>query len=286
MDYPEIIKIKFMPTHDMYWWRGYGIDTREKLIWDVSRDDGIYLISHHSDNWAIVRTRTDEAYPLVTAVMPTCRGREKMARYAVEQFLNQSWKEKELIIVNEGDYWITDGSDINIREVRVQPGCYRNGTLHNIGDGIARGQYIIRWDDDDIHHPDRIKIQAEAAIIHVAPCSTLGKRIHYFMDDDIAFVKETSSCGLILYENKGNQYLDGIRGGTDEIFYKEHYQSTTIKLDNWPGIYVRIYHGINQICNRNHCMAGNSHLQPGEWEVGDCEDYLRSEIKKYREAIK
>jgi len=26
-------------------------------------------------------------------------------------------------------------------------------------------------------------------------------------------------------------------------------------------------------------------LKPGEWQVGDCEEYLREEIKKYREAI-
>ena len=285
MYYPERIKIKFNPTQDMYWWRGNGIDTREKLVWEVSREDGIYLICHYSDNWAIERIRTNEISPLVTAVMPTCKGREKMARHAVEQFERQSWPNKELVIVNEGTEWISNTED-NITEVRVPEKKYNNGGMHNIGDGIARGKYIIRWDDDDIHHKDRIKIQAEAAVIHPVPCSTLGKRIHYFMDDDIAFIKDTSSCGLILYENEGNQYLDGIRGGTDEIFYKEHYKSTTLKLDNWPGIYIRIYHGINQICSRNHCLAGNKHLQPGEWDVGNCKEYLQDSLQKYREAIK
>ena len=284
MEYPETIKIKFRPTQDMYWWRGHGIDTRDKLIWDVSRENGIYLISHFSDNWAIERPAMDELKPLVTAVMPTCKGREKMAIFALKQFQRQSWPNKEMVIVNEGTEWISNGED-NIIEVMVQEKRYANGGLHNIGDGIANGDYIIRWDDDDIHHPDRIKIQAEATIITASNCSTLGQRIHYFMDEDIAFIKPAMSCGLILYRNERKKYLTELHGGSDEVFFKEYYSHNVTKLDNWPGIYVRIYHGINQICNRRHCLAGMTHLKPGDWEVGDCKEYLKESLQEYREAI-
>ena len=283
MDYPEIIKIRFRPTPEMCRFRGHGIDTLKKLVWEVPREDGIYLIRYYSNNWAIDKDVPDPATPLVSAVMPTCPGREKMARYAVEQFKNQTWPNKELVIVNEGTEWITDGTHNNIREVRVQPG-HKNGALHNIGDGIAKGDYIIRWDDDDIHHPDRIRLQVQSVMISGGPCSTLGKRIHYILEDDIAFIKPATSVGLILYRNEGKRYEEGVGGGSDEMFFNYFYRGKTTKLDNWPGLYVRIFHGVNQICSKTHCMAGTK-LQPGEWEVGDCEEYLREEIKKYREAI-
>ena len=284
MKYPEKIRVKFRPTPELCRYRGSGIDTFERLDWEVDREVGIDLIRYYSNNWAMITLAPDAEHPLVSAVMPTCSGREKMARYAVEQFNRQTWPNKQLIIVNEGTEWITAGGDDNIVEVRVHSGSYQNGGLHNIGDGIATGDYIIRWDDDDIHHPDRIRVQVEGAIITASPCSTLGKRIHYFLDDDTAFIRETSSVGLILYRNEGKQYADGIRGGSDEMFHTVHYRQATTKLDNWPGLYIRIYHGINQICNRRHCLSGTK-LKPGEWAVDDCEDYLREEIRKYREAI-
>ena len=281
MKYPEIIKIRFRPTPEMWRYRGGGIDTNIKLEWEVDRDTGIHLIKYYANNWALVTMAPDAEYPLVSAVMPTCEGREKMARYAVEQFQRQTWPNKELIIVNEGVEWITEGED-NIHEVRVRPKRYENGGLHNIGDGIANGDYIIRWDDDDIHHPDRMKIQAEGAIIAASPCSIFQRRIHYSLSTDSAFIRTVPCLAQALYKNEGREYIDEANG-SDLIFFDIYYRNRAVALDNWPGLYVRIWHGRN-IWSEQHVMGRLTGIT-GEWDVGDCEGYLRQAIREYREAV-
>ncbi len=282
MDFPKFLTVRFRPTPELCRYRGQGIDTALKLDWVIERKTAIGLIRAFADNWRVIKDEPDKDHPLVSAVMPTCAGREKMVKYSIEQFKRQTWSEKELIIVNEGTDWLTDGSEVNIKEVRVHPGRYACGGLRNFGDALA-GEYIITWDDDDIHHPDRIKKQIEAILISGSNCSTLKKRIHYFLDDDTAFIREGISVGLPLYKNEGFKHVPDMRSGSDQIFFDSYYRHTSTKLDNWPGLYVRIWHGSN-VWDKNHCLHGTK-IRPGEWRVGDCEEYLRAAIREYREAI-
>ena len=97
--------------------------------------------------------------PLVTAVMITGKslGRESLARLAVRSFLDQTYRRRELVIINHGDYELKIGHPI-VREIMV-PGKNTLGDLRNIGINEAKGDWIIQWDDDDYHHPHRILYQ-------------------------------------------------------------------------------------------------------------------------------
>ncbi len=97
--------------------------------------------------------------PTVSVVMSVFNG-ERFLREAVESILNQSFRELEFIIIDDGS---TDSSASMIesycsQDARVRPYHQENRGLVeslNRGCGLARGKYIARMDADDVCAPTR-----------------------------------------------------------------------------------------------------------------------------------
>lgn len=102
--------------------------------------------------------------PKVTVLMPVYNG-EKYLKEAVESILNQTFKNFEFLIINDGS---TDDSvkiinsygDKRIKLVHNEKNLGLIATL-NKGINLALGQYIIRMDCDDISLPNRIAVQVD-----------------------------------------------------------------------------------------------------------------------------
>ncbi len=102
--------------------------------------------------------------PKITVLMPVFNG-EKYLAEAIESILNQTYKDFEFLIIDDGS---TDNSveiirkysDPRIRLVKNEKNLGLPTTL-NIGLDIARGEYIARMDCDDISHLRRFKKQIE-----------------------------------------------------------------------------------------------------------------------------
>jgi len=101
--------------------------------------------------------------PLVTVLMSVYNG-ELYLREAVESILDQSFKDFEFLIVDDGS---TDGTREILEHYRRHPKIRvvfneRNVGLTrslNIGLKLARGKYIARMDADDIAYPDRLECE-------------------------------------------------------------------------------------------------------------------------------
>ncbi|GAG00685.1 unnamed protein product, partial [marine sediment metagenome] len=99
------------------------------------------------------------ANPKVTVLMSVYNG-EKYLREAIDSILNQTFKDFEFLIVNDGS---TDSSrdivlsynDPRIRLVDNEKNIGLTGSL-NKGLRLAKGEYIARMDADDISTPDRL----------------------------------------------------------------------------------------------------------------------------------
>ena len=77
---------------------------------------------------------------------------------AIECFLNQTYPNRELLIIADGES-VRDlvPSDPQIRLVEIDP---RNiGEKRNFGCSRARGSVIAHWDDDDHSEPERLSDQ-------------------------------------------------------------------------------------------------------------------------------
>ena len=103
--------------------------------------------------------------PLISVVMSVFNG-EKFLAEAIESILNQSFRDFEFIIVDDGS---TDGSGRIVdsyaemdRRVRVYHQPNRGlADASNHGCRLARGKYIARMDADDVAFSDRLLWQVD-----------------------------------------------------------------------------------------------------------------------------
>ncbi|MBR9832945.1 glycosyltransferase family 2 protein [bacterium] len=133
----------------------------------------------------------DKRIPLVSVIIP-CFNAEKYIRYAVESILNQTYKNIEVIVINDGsndntgailaDYESQDGRVIRIEN---ETNCGLIYTL-NKGIAIAKGEYIARMDADDIS--DLSRIEKQLAFFNIYPdTDVLGTGSDYISDDHTIF---------------------------------------------------------------------------------------------------
>ena len=99
----------------------------------------------------------------ITVLMSIYNG-ERFIRESISSVLNQTFKEFEFIIINDGS---TDSSEHIIREFcvldkRINLFNKQNSGLTkslNLGLKMAKGEWIARIDYDDICEPERLEIQ-------------------------------------------------------------------------------------------------------------------------------
>jgi glycosyltransferase involved in cell wall biosynthesis len=101
--------------------------------------------------------------PLVTAIMPT-RGRPEFALQAVRYFCDQDYPNKELLVLEDGTpslagrlTELTD--DPRIRYVATGSAPRSIGSMRNEACGLARGEIVAHWDDDDWYGLGRLSRQ-------------------------------------------------------------------------------------------------------------------------------
>lgn len=105
--------------------------------------------------------------PLVSCLMVTKSGRELLARRAIVNFRAQTYPNKELVIVADTPEAFESGPNTTV--VRAQRGA-AIGKLRALSVEAAKGDLVAVWDDDDEHHPERLRAQISALL--AAPYAT------------------------------------------------------------------------------------------------------------------
>jgi glycosyltransferase EpsE len=104
--------------------------------------------------------------PLVSILMSTFNGSKTLKR-SIDSILNQTYKNFEFIIINDGSDKLTSQilqsySTLDKRIVVIQNSKNLGLTASlNIGIEISKGKYILRMDDDDFSHENRISSQIQ-----------------------------------------------------------------------------------------------------------------------------
>lgn len=102
---------------------------------------------------------------LVSVILTAYRPQETHLRTSVKSILNQTWKNLELIIVNDcsGPEYEKTFDDIGQMDSRITVinAAANQGTYvsRNIGYAASHGEFITGQDDDDWSHPERIERQ-------------------------------------------------------------------------------------------------------------------------------
>jgi len=141
------------------------------------------------------------AAPLVSCVMPTADRRSFVAQ-SIWYFLRQDYGSRELVVVDDGDESVAAliPEDERIRYVRVE-GRRPLGEKLNLGCGLARGDLIAHWDDDDWIAPDRLSRQVAALESGRADACGLGELLTYRLETGEAWVQpnEPVAPGTLVY---------------------------------------------------------------------------------------
>jgi glycosyltransferase involved in cell wall biosynthesis len=106
------------------------------------------------------------AKPLVTCIMPTAN-RGSFVTRAIRCFQAQDYTNRELLIIDDGAdevaNLVPDDGRISYVRLDTHPSL---GAKRNLACEMARGEYIMHWDDDDWASPSRISIQMQAMTAH------------------------------------------------------------------------------------------------------------------------
>lgn len=100
------------------------------------------------------------AMPLISCVMPTYN-RRRFVPHALQCFAAQTWPERELIVVDDGDEPVEDlcAGLPHVRYFRLDRRASL-GAKRAFGAQRARGELVAQWDDDDWYAPARLAMQA------------------------------------------------------------------------------------------------------------------------------
>lgn len=113
--------------------------------------------------------------PLISVILPVYNS-QKYIEQSINSILNQTYKNFELIIINDGS---TDNSETiikNISDSRIVYVYQKNqGLANTLNNGlkIAKGDFIARQDHDDISYAARFEKQIDYFIKH-PKCGLLG----------------------------------------------------------------------------------------------------------------
>lgn len=133
------------------------------------------------------------ATPRVTVLLPVFNG-ERYLRQAIASILGQTWRDLELLVIDDGssDASATLAASYADARVRLHRHPSNQGLLATLNEGLdlARGEYVARMDADDVAHRDRLARQVRYLDAH-PEVAVLGTGVRNFGESTRSW---TSKC--------------------------------------------------------------------------------------------
>jgi len=193
---------------------------------------------------------------LISCVCVT-RKKPELLQRSIECFLDQTYSNKELIILYEDDdldtgRFVAKGfqPETGIRLFRVPSYPKMTlGQLRNLAIKAARGEFICQWDDDDWYHMSRLEQQYTKLSNERRHGSILTKWMVFDCFTATAYLSNVRLWeGSILCRKsvlQQKEYEDKPLGeDTATIEYLASIDSLYL-MDEMPGLYIYVYHGNN-----------------------------------------
>jgi glycosyltransferase involved in cell wall biosynthesis len=242
----------------------------------------------------------EKPLPIISCLLVTANGRLHHVQRSVKCYLDQTYPNRELIIVNEGpkeyqeqlDIWLIGLHRPDIRTVWLD-GYYTLGALRNISISMSVGAFYCQWDDDDFCTPQRLTVQYTHLINTCSKACFLTDQLHYYF-----FNKE------LYWDNWSKFYNGGVRSnsvipgtimisrdldirypssgrnasaGEDSNFAERLFarcNNQISMLSNKGYMHVYSCHGDNQVYPLEHHLAISKHRSQ-----------LREDVMRYRAQI-
>jgi len=203
----------------------------------------------------------------ISCLSVTQKSRIKLFEKAVNSFSKQTFEasKRELIIVHHDgqefteqlkDLMITQRIDnFVISENRHLP----LGELRNISVLAAGGDLLCQWDDDDIYHRERLRVQSYPFQDEGIIATTLGLQIFWFPNSREVYIRKGGKEGIhgsIMFKRDiQHTYPSMQKKGEDTTYICDLIKSYPVgiyRIDERPELYVRTVHGENTWPDNHH----------------------------------
>lgn len=225
-----------------------------------------------------------EGSPLISCLMVT-RGRAPQARLAIQSFLNQTWNERELVIVDDTpvqpgsralEEHVSSLADARIRYIQLPSRGQTLGDLRNFAVSKARGEFIAQWDDDDLSHPRRLEMQMASLQVFKADSAFLQRELIWWpAKNRLAVSRSRVWESTILCRKAALPPYPSLARGEDTPVVSQIMNELRVALLDAPFLYIYIRHGLNTF----EAAHFDRH-----WDLAD-ERYQRLSYFRMRDAL-
>jgi glycosyltransferase involved in cell wall biosynthesis len=212
---------------------------------------------------------------LVSCLMVTSGTRRRFGYFkeGVAGYCRQTYPNTELVVVIDADQ--ADARDATFQHIAglgrddirvIEPGGGLSlGALRNVSLRNARGDVVCHWDDDDLHHPERVARQLEALVERRALSICLEEVMQFFPAERTLYctnwratppkaLPATMMCKVsapIAYPEEGPTS----RLGEDTAVIEQLQREGGFEvLGRAPHLYVYVSHGENTYSQDHHRM--------------------------------
>ncbi len=185
------------------------------------------------------------------------RNRARLSERAVKCFTDQSWKNKELVIIDDGteDYepmLAPYREYFTIRYEKLPEVDGRLvGELRNLSIDFAEGEYCAQWDDDDWYHPERIERQMAPLLRGSEACTCEWTLMHLdegrYLESPFRAKLSGGTSGTIVHKK-----IEGLRYRNEEMGEDDFFRDLFRKRGRYTALgreasslFIRCHHGGN-----------------------------------------
>ena len=218
-----------------------------------------------------------------------------LAKSSATSFLNQTYPNKHLVIINDGDYNVkeqfNDKQKKIISEIKLPNKKFNLGRLRNISlEFVPDDALFVQWDDDDWHHHQAVQYQYEHLVKTKSDVVCFQQQTRYFFDRNHAhyFVSKGAIEGTIMARKKDIIYPE-MSKGEDSPFYNDYEKRYKVSvMFNNPILYIRFIHGHNT-WERDHFNIEDDRIYtPNDWFFHGDEysfNYLKEALETHYNII-
>jgi hypothetical protein len=214
-----------------------------------------------------------DSSPTIYCIMTTGKtpNRIQYAKHSLQNFFDQTYTKKCMIIINQGDVSVLSDDFDNVIEVFVEKDKYKLtlGDMRNIALSlVAIDAYWTTWDDDDWRDMRYLATLMSYYEPHHNTVIAITKRLEYNVNNKASWVGNKPS-GFVFFaapKDMRVQYLS--KDSMEDVTILDQYRALSYNvlcINNSHMLYVRIVHQNNTSeyvnMNKSYLIKGNSYSE-------------------------
>ncbi len=257
------------------WWRPGMARQTEYVKLSLLLRGGAANVSTMRLDVTIASLRQLPVLPRISCLMVT-RNRFALAQRAVRCFQGQSYPNRELVILDDGEdgalaEWVAGLDDDRIVYVRLPAQNQTLGELRNLAVAQATGAYVAQWDDDDLSDPARLEVQLAAIHLMRADACTLERELLWWPERRRLAVSNRRiwEGAFVCARDKLPPYPTLARGEDTPIVDRVVETGRVAVLD-YPALYTYVFHGDNTFGGPHweaHWRAATEHCEDDQYDI-------------------